>query len=130
MYMYSIHPSTGRWWTLFLGLTTKVDLKSINKNYRFICYAMLFILIQYHILFTLLHFLSISFFSFFSYFPYLPYPIHIFSFLLRSYTHPSHRFHLSHSSYPSHPVLFRLKLMRKNSLGYDEDEKITNWMRI
>jgi len=35
MYMYSIHPSTSRWWILILGLTTKVDLKSIdNKSYK------------------------------------------------------------------------------------------------
>ena len=33
MYMYSIHPSTGRWWKLFLGSTTKVDLNSIENRW-------------------------------------------------------------------------------------------------
>ena len=34
--MYIIHPSTGRWWKLFQGLTTKVDLKSIDYLFIFI----------------------------------------------------------------------------------------------
>lgn len=107
IYLYSIQYSPV--YRLMMNIISWTDyksgsIKSINKNYRFICYVMLFIIIRYQILLTLLHFLSISFFSFLSYFPYPPYPIHIFSFLLISYTHPSHRFHLSHSSYPSHPV--------------------------